>query len=100
MKTTESVLVSVWYSFDVTTDIVMYEAETPNEEGQEDDELDVGSIFGIVMACSVVAALIGILIVVAIAYVLHDRQKRSGKAELKSTSPDSLTRYAVTMYAK
>ena len=77
----------------------MHEAETPNEEGQEDDELDAGSIFGIVMACSVAAALIGILIVVAIAYVLRDRKKRSGKAELKSTSPDSLTRYAVTSYA-
>lgn len=75
----------------------MYEAETPEEEGQEDDELDAGSVFGIVMGCCVAAALIGILIVVAIAVVHRDREKRSGKAEINSTSPDSY-RYAVASY--
>ena len=75
----------------------MYEDKTPNEEGQEDDGLGAGSIFGIVLACIVTALLILILIIAAILAVHRDRKKHRGKAELKPTSPDSLNGYAVCM---
>ena len=68
----------------------MYEGKTPNEEGQEDDELGAGSIFGIVLACVVTALLILILIIVAIITVYRDRKKHRGKAEFN--------RYAVCMH--
>ena len=68
----------------------MYEGKTPNEEGQEDDGLSAGSIFGIVLACVVTALLILILIITAIIAVYRDRKKRRGKADIN--------RYAVCMH--
>ena len=70
-------------------------AETPVEEGQDDDELDSGSIVGIVIGCLVAALLIIILIIVSVIAVYRDRKKRIGKAEFKSTNPELLNRYGL-----
>lgn len=71
----------------------MHVGETPKEEGQNNDELDAGSIFGIVIACIVTALVILICIIAAIVTVRRDRKKRTGKAEFKSETPDPLSRY-------
>ena len=42
------------------------------------------------------ALVILILIIVAIAAVIRDRKKRTGKAELKSTNPDLINRYKLS----
>ena len=60
----------------------------PKEEGQNNDELESGSIIGIVIACAVAALLILILIIVSAIAVLHERKKRMGKANVKSTNPN------------
>ena len=62
---------------------VMFIEEKPEEEGQNNDGLDSGSIIGIVIACLVAALLILILITVAVIAVFRDRKKRIGKAKFR-----------------
>ena len=62
---------------------VMFIEEKPEEEGQNNDGLDSGSIIGIVIACLVAALLVLILITVAVIAVFRDRKKRIGKAEFR-----------------
>ena len=68
----------------------VYIGERPKEEGQNNDEFGSGSIIGIVIACVVAAALIIILLLVSVIAVLHERKKRMGKSNLKSTNPNHL----------
>lgn len=65
--------------------------EKPEEEGQNSDELDTGSVIGIIIACLVTALLVLIIMIVAIIAVFHERKKRVGKANLKSVDPDMFT---------
>ena len=70
----------------------MFVEETPNEEGQNNDELDTGSIVGIIIACVIAALLILILLIVALVAVFRDRKKRSRNVRLESTKPESADR--------
>ena len=74
----------------INVHVYMYIGEKPEEEGQSNDELDSGSIIGIIIACVVAALLMLFLIIVSVIAVLHERKKRMGKANLKSTNPNLL----------
>ena len=62
----------------------IYIGEKPEEEGQNNDGLNPGSIVGIILACLVTALLTLILIIVSVIAVYRERKKRMGNAELKS----------------
>ena len=92
MRIMESALVSSYTAFQYCMSLLMYMyiGEKPEEEGQSNDELDSGSIIGIIIACVVAALLMLFLIIVSVIAVLRERKKRMGKANLKSTNPNLL----------
>lgn len=73
--------------------LCMYVGEKPREEGQENDGLRTGSIFGIVIACIVTVLLILIFMITAMVAVYRNHKKQTGKAAFNSTDPATLKRH-------
>ena len=82
----------------LSTSCQHYAGEKPKEEGQSNDGLSSGSIIGIIIACVVTALIILILLIAAIIAVYHERNKRKGRIQLKSTNPDVIDGYELIDY--
>jgi len=64
--------------------------EKPKEEGQTNDDLEAGSIVGIIIAC--VTALVILIFIIALVAVYYERKKRMRKVNLKATNANVLDR--------